>query len=138
LGANFQYALTMRGQVALDPVFPAQRISIGGSSTVRGFRDGRTGGVVRQQISAGIGEIFKSAGSKVKARLSAFVAYDAGGIASRADDPFERGFLHSSTVGLQMASRLFQAEIGLSVPISAPSFVAKRDVEFGANLRFSF
>ncbi len=141
-GVRLQYALAMRGQVALTPVFPAQRISIGGSSTVRGFKDdgnsGRTGATVRQQLSGELGELFASLSSKAKSKVLAFAAYDAGGVAARSDNPFERGFLHSATVGLQLVSKLFAAEFAVSIPVSAPSFVRRRDAEFGANLRFNF
>lgn len=141
-GTRFQYALSLRGQIALTPVFPAQRISIGGPSTVRGFRDdgnsGRTGATVRQQISAELGELFASFSPKAKSKILAFAAYDAGGVAARSDNPFERGFLHSASLGLQLVSRLFAAEFAVSIPVSAPSFVRRRDAEFGANVRFNF
>lgn len=142
LGGSFQYSLTARGQFALNPIFPAQRFSVGGSSTVRGFRDdgnsGRTGAIVRQQISVALGEPIKSLGPVFSPRFSAYAAYDAGGIAARKDNPFERGFLNSASAGLQMSARHIQADVGLSIPISSPSFVQKRDVELGTNIRLSF
>lgn len=142
LNTTFQYSATLRAQLALDPVFPAQRFSVGGSSTVRGFRDdgnsGRTGAVVRQQLSWDLGEPIKFVGPTLSPRFSAYIAYDAGGINARNDDPFERGFLQSTSAGLQFSTRNIQADVGLSIPISSPSFVQKRDVEFGANIRFNF
>lgn len=141
-GVKLQYSLAMRGQLGFDPLFPAQRFSIGGSSTVRGFRDdgnsGRTGAIVRQQVNAEVADLFGSLSPKFQSKLVIFSAYDAGGIAKRLDDRFERGFLHSATFGLQVISRLFTVEIATSLPISSPSFIRHNDAEVTANIRLNF
>lgn len=136
--ANVGYSALVRGQSALNPVFSGQRFSLGGSSTVRGFRDdgisGRHGLSLRQQIDAPILSLFKKH-PYWKNNISGFVGYDAGGIFPRGDDQFERGFLHSATAGLRFSSRLVNLEFSLSRPLSAPDFVTKKDVEFSFSAR---
>jgi len=134
------YSALVRAQSALDPVFSANRFSIGGSSTVRGFRDdgisGRHGVAFRQQADFPLKKLFKS--SQWQSQISGFAAYDAGGIFQRNGDQFERGFLHSATLGLRFSNRLFGVETSVSRPLSAPSFVERKDVEFAFSMRIGF
>lgn len=137
-GASASYSAEVRTAVALDPVFPAERFSLGGSSTVRGFRDdgisGRAGVFARQQIGIGIA---RRELVGLETGISCLVGYDAGGIIPRGNDAFERGFIHSSVVGLRVSNRQVQGELTLSAPLSAPDSVARRRYEFLASLRLS-
>ena len=140
-GVPFNYTFLIRGQTTLDPVFPARRFSLGGSSTVRGFRDdgisGRHGIFMRQQIGFLLFKFFSQsdfAGTSV----SGFVGYDAGGILPKAGDAFERGALQSVTAGLRAQTKHLQFELGLSRPLSAPSFIKHKDVDLAASLRVAF
>ena len=139
-GVPLNYIGLLRGQTALDPIFPAQRFSLGGSSTVRGFRDdgisGRNGFFTRQQISFPLLNLFTK--SKVATGVSGFIGYDAGGIIATGPDRFERGFLHSSTIGLRTQNKYLQFEMGASTPLSAPSFIKRSKVEVAASLRVGF
>ncbi len=139
LGIPTNYSATVRAQTALDPVFSSNRFSLGGSSTVRGFRDdgisGRHGAFMRQQIEF---PLLALLGKKEKWQMvTTFVGYDAGGIIRRENDRFERGFLQSSTLGVRIRHKNIQAELSASAPFSAPSFVDRKRVELAASLRFS-
>jgi hemolysin activation/secretion protein len=139
LGVPTNYSGTVRAQTSLDPVFSSNRFSLGGSSTVRGFRDdgisGRHGAFVRQQIEF---PTLALLGKKEKLQfITTFVGYDAGGIVSRDNDRFERGFLQSSTLGIRLRNKNFQAELSASAPLSGPSFVDRKRVELAASLRLS-
>lgn len=135
------YSSLVRVQSAFDPVFSGQRFSLGGSSTVRGFRDdgisGRHGIFTRQQIGFPLKRIF--AKSKDAASLiSGYLGYDAGVIFCCSSDAFERGGLQSATAGLRFSNRYIQGDFSVSKPISSPSFVQKRNLEFAASLRIAF
>ncbi len=136
--ANLRYSALLRGQSALDPVFSGQRFSLGGSSTVRGFRDdgisGRHGASFRQQVDAPVLSLFKDS-RDWKSDVSGFVGYDAGGIFRRGDDRFERGFLQSVTAGLRFSGKFVNLEFSASRPLSAPEFVTKKDFEFSFSAR---
>lgn len=116
----------MRGQWGFDNLFPAQRFSLGGSSTVRGFRDdgisGRSGVLLRDQLSFGITDVAK-ASPHLASILSGYLAYDIGAIRPHQDDPYERGVLQSLSAGFKAQSRHLQAELSIAVPVSAPSWV---------------
>ena len=142
LGLKTRYTVQLRGQGLIDPALPAQRFSLGGSGTVRGFRDdgisGRYGLFFRQQISTDLTEFPIGNPGSPLAKLEVFSGYDAGGILAREGDPFERGFIHSSIVGINLHSPYFGASALAAVPLSAPTFVQRKNVEFALNIRFGF
>ena len=141
VGVAVNYSGVVRGAAALDPVFPGERFSLGGTSTVRGFRDdgisGRSGVFTRQQISFPLFSIFGDKTAGTQASFSGLVGYDAGGIAPRKGDAFERGFLHSSTIGFRVNNKRVAGEFTLSAPLSAPETVRRRDLELSASLRLT-
>lgn len=130
--------LLIRGQWGFDSLFPAQRFSLGGSSTVRGFRDdgvsGRSGVSLRDQFGFGIADLGPD-GPGSRASLSGFLAYDAGLIVPAAADPYERGVLQSVSAGLRTQSARLQGELTISVPVSAPAFVRHDTALVSANVR---
>ena len=140
-GVPFLYSASVRGAAALDPVLPAERFNLGGRYTIRGFRDdgisGRAGAFMRHDWKVGLFSLFKEPKNGSATQISMTVGYDAGGILPRANDPFERGFLQSSSLGLQMQNRRLQAELSVSAPLSAPSTVSHNDIEFAAALRLT-
>lgn len=141
LGVPLNYSGVVRGSAALDPVFPGERFSLGGSSTVRGFRDdgisGRSGIFTRQQIGFPLFSLFGDKAAGTQTGFSGLIGYDAGGIRPRKGDAFERGFLHSSTIGLRVNNKRVAGEFTLSAPLSAPATVKQRDLEFSASLRLT-
>lgn len=136
------YSAFVRGQAAIDPVFPAERFSLGGPSTVRGFRDdglsGRYGFAFRQQIAADATSVAGSAARLLDAKLSFFVAHDAGGIAPRRGDPFERGVLQSVAIGGRVQAARLLAELTVARPLDAPPFVRRSPVELSSSVRVGF
>ena len=140
-GIPYHYSIAVTGAAALDPVLPSERFNLGGRYTIRGFRDdgisGRTGAFLRQQLTIGLTTLFDKASPPWRTQVAVLAGYDAGGILPREGDPFERGFLHSSTLGLQVSNQKLQAELALSAPLSAPSTVDYEPLEFAATLRLS-
>jgi hemolysin activation/secretion protein len=140
-GVPVNYSGVVRGSAALDSVFPGERFSLGGTSTVRGFRDdgisGRSGVFTRQQIGFPLFSVFGDKAAGTQTSFSGLIGYDAGGIRPRNGDAFERGFLHSSTIGLRVNNKRVSGEFTLSAPLSAPETVKRRDLELSASLRLS-
>lgn len=140
-GLPFFYSASLSGAAALDPVLPAERFNLGGRYTIRGFRDdgisGQYGAFFRQQLAFGLFTLFKNSAKNNQTQISLTTGYDAGGVLPRAGNPFERGFLQSSSLGLQVQSRRIQAELSVSAPISAPSTVFHNDFEFLAEIRMT-
>jgi hemolysin activation/secretion protein len=129
-GVPVNYSGVLRGSAAL-----------GGGSTVRGFRDdgisGRSGIFTRQQIGFPLFSVFGDKATGTQTSFSALIGYDAGGIRPRKGDAFERGFLHSSTIGLRVNNKRVSGEFTLSAPLSAPETVKRRDLELSASLRLT-
>ncbi|USI73481.1 ShlB/FhaC/HecB family hemolysin secretion/activation protein [Sphingomonas morindae] len=128
----------LRGQWAFDAVFPATRFSLGGSATVRGFRDdgisGRSGAAIREQLGFGIVDLAK-AQPALATSVSGYFAYDLGAIVPAGGDPFERGLLQSGSAGLMIRGRHLQAELTLAVPVTAPAWVRHPRALFSSSIR---
>jgi hemolysin activation/secretion protein len=141
LGVPTNYSGILRAQSALDPVFSSQRFSLGGSSTVRGFRNdgisGRHGVFTRQQIEFPLLSMFKKSADH-KSMLTSFIGYDAGAVIPRDNDRFERGFIQASTFGVRFRHKNVNAEVSASMPLSAPSFVRKSKTEISASIRLNY
>jgi hemolysin activation/secretion protein len=108
---------------------------------VRGFRDdgisGRSGVFTRQQIGFPLFSVFGDKTTGTQTSFSGLIGYDAGGIRPRKGDAFERGFLHSATIGLRVNNKRVASELTLSAPFSAPDTVKRRDLELSASVRLS-
>lgn len=139
LGKPLTYSGLLRGQATLDPVFPAENFSLGGSTTVRGFRDdglsGRAGLALRQQLGFNAFSLFANGPPELRANISGFLAHDIGGIAPRKTNCFERGVIQSSVIGLRAQSQRVMTELALAIPLSSPSFVRHPGVELSASLQ---
>lgn len=135
---NLNNTLIVRGQWALDNLFAAQRLSIGGPSTVRGFNDdgisGRSGFTVRDQINFAILEVANKSPTW-RTSLTGFLGYDLGVIKPQNNEPYERGTIHSAVAGVRAQSRHLYGEIGVALPVSAPSFVQHDDARVSASIR---
>lgn len=139
---SLSYSAFLRGQAALDPVFPAERFSLGGPSTVRGFRDdgisGRYGATFRQQIAADATPLAGGLATALRAKLGVFIAHDLGAIAPRRGDPFERGALQSVALGGRLQTSRLLAELTVAKPLDAPSFVRSPALELSSSVRIGF
>jgi hemolysin activation/secretion protein len=135
------FATSVRGQAGLDALFPAQRFTIGGDSTVRGFSDdsvsGRSGIFTRQQLSTNLAT-FEPRTDWMPSSLSAYIGHDAGQIIKNDDDIFERGFLQSVSLGLGFKSEKMRADLYVARPLAAPDFITKDDYQVSANIQFGF
>jgi hemolysin activation/secretion protein len=139
-GTRFTNFALVRWQLGFDNLFPAQRLSLGGSSTIRGFQDdgisGRSGASLREQLGFGIANLARTSRNWGTA-VSGYVGYDVGGILPNGYDAYERGLMQSASFGLRMQNRHVQAEVSLAVPISAPNWIRKRGAVVSGNMRIS-
>lgn len=140
-GKSLSYAGLLRAQAALDPVFPAENFSLGGSTTVRGFRDdglsGRAGFALRQQLGFDAFSLSANGPPALRTSVSGFLAHDIGGIAPRKANGFERGVIQSSVVGLRAQNQRIMTELALAIPLSSPSFLRHPGLELSASLQLA-
>jgi hemolysin activation/secretion protein len=129
---TFVNSAMLRWQRSPDVLFPAQRFSLGGTSTVPGFREdgisGRSGALLRERLGVGLADVARDRPT-LATNLSAYVAYDLGIIRRQIGDPYERGALESASIGACAQSRHGQLETALAVPLSAPSWVRHKRTE---------
>lgn len=80
--STLRYSTSVRGQFSRSPLLGAERISIGGEQSVRGYRDdglsGDHGVVARTQIAFPLFTAFKQRKSNSTTRFSGVVGHDAG------------------------------------------------------------
>jgi hemolysin activation/secretion protein len=139
LGRDLFYSAQLAAQATDRDVLPAERFSLGGPSTVRGFSatgiSGDNGLFMRHQLNAPVLRLGQAAGGMPELRLAAFVGSDSGVIFRDPADAFERGYLQSVAAGLEISFARIEAEITAAAPITAPSFVEYDPVEVTASVR---
>jgi len=139
---DFRYIAAVSGQWADRNLFPAERISLGGPSTVRGFIDGGLSGdrgiYLRQQVGTEVARFTKGPKALGEVSLSVFTAYDIGGIFSDSIDAFERGFLQSFSGGASLSAGRFAGQLNVAHAFDHPSFLDPKTIEVTATISVSF
>ncbi|WP_343565488.1 ShlB/FhaC/HecB family hemolysin secretion/activation protein [Kiloniella sp. b19] len=142
LDENFSWSSNLVTQWSPDSLYSTERISIGGQSTVRGFKEsslsGDVGGYLRNELiwqvpQTGIAELDHLLG-----RPSLFAAYDIGKIRSDNDDAFERGTLQGIAAGIRLNSGFASGSLVFARPLSAPSFIETQSNEVYLDLKINF
>ncbi len=139
---DLRYTAVLQGQWADRNLFPAERISLGGPSTVRGFIDGGLSGdkgaFLRQEVSTEAGRFETGAPALGAVSVEPFIAYDVGGIYRDGFNPFERGVLQSASGGLRISAKRLSGQVALSHAFDHPSFLQPRDVDVTASIAVHF
>lgn len=124
---SFYGSIVAFGQHTPDRLFSSERVSIGGSSTVRGFQEtsinGDQGFYVRNELGW---RFYNPSSPKVKQYLGAFqafVGFDHGGLIKDKRDPHERGQVSSVSLGLRNQGGHLSTELTLSRSIDRPSYL---------------
>jgi hemolysin activation/secretion protein len=124
---SFYGSIVAFGQHTPDRLFSSERVSIGGSSTVRGFQEtsinGDQGYYVRNELGW---RFYDPQGAKLKKYLGSFqtfVGFDHGGLIKDKRDPQERGQVSSVSLGLRNQGGHVSTEITLSRSIDRPYYL---------------
>ena len=141
LQVPFVYRSFLRGQFSLDPLLPAERLNLGGQSTVRGFRidgtSGRNGIFVRNEYDFDLFDMFTNDPYGQTISVGLLLGHDVGRIFSDNDNIFERGSLQSATIALEMRSPRLQVQLSYSEPISRPFFIRRDRAELSVSARLT-
>lgn len=110
------------GQWSPDRLHGAEQLSIGGESSVRGFKEhyisGNNGGYLRNELN---GSLFTL---PYVGQISAFAAVDGGWLQSDKYDPRSAGTLWGSATGLSVAGKHASSQLTLSLPLKYPDWLA--------------
>lgn len=125
-----------------DTLYSTERISIGGQSTVRGFKEGSAsgdvGGYLRNELSWNLPQTGLKVPDHILGRTSVFAAYDIGKIRSDNSESFEHGTMQGAAVGLRLNSGFASGSLVWARPLSSPGYVEKRNNEVYFDLKVNF
>jgi hemolysin activation/secretion protein len=144
LSGSYQRPLTNRlwwlssfyGQWSPDRLYGSERLTLGGESSVRGFKEqylsGDAGGYLRNEVSYSLFML------PVLGEVSTLAALDGGWLKS---DKFNRGAtgtLWGSAVGLTTRNQHFFTQYTLGVPLSYPGYLHPDNVSVYARIGLTF
>jgi hemolysin activation/secretion protein len=143
-GRSASFSTQATAQWSPDTLYSSERLDLGGRHTVRGFQldsvSGDSGGYVRNEISAAVvpKKAMPDGLAAALGEVRLYAGYDAGVILRDSDDDYERGVLQGSALGLRTSGGSLGADLCLSKPLDAPSFMHNRDWEVYWGLSINF
>ncbi|MGH1351158.1 MAG: ShlB/FhaC/HecB family hemolysin secretion/activation protein [Methyloligellaceae bacterium] len=145
---RFKYLINGAGQWSDDTLFGSEQLSLGGSTTIRGFRDdtlsGDTGGYLRNEIALTLPNLFKGTARRIIGDLDAFAAYDVGWIKKKHDyvdiNTAESGRLSGFATGLKLNGGMFYGQVAYEKALEAPDHMQQDNelVRFNAGMSFKW
>lgn len=129
VSGSFQRPVTQRlwwltsayGQWSPDRLHGAEQLSIGGESSVRGFKEqyiyGNNGGYLRNELNWSLFTL------PYIGQVSAVAAVDGGWLHSDKYDPYASGTLWGSAIGLSSSARYCSSQFTVGVPLTYPDWL---------------
>lgn len=129
LSASFQRPLTqdlvwltsLYGQWSPDRLYGSERLTLGGESSVRGFKEqylsGDKGGYWRNEVNYSLFTL------PVFGQVSATVALDGGWLEKDRLDRYGSGTLWGASLGLGTANRWYASQISVGTPLRYPDWL---------------
>ncbi|WP_436859265.1 ShlB/FhaC/HecB family hemolysin secretion/activation protein [Citrobacter tructae] len=130
LSASFQRPVTdglwwlssAYGQWSPDRLYGTEQLSIGGESSVRGFKEqyisGNNGGYLRNELNYSLFTL------PVVGQISATAAIDGGWLHSDKYDPYSSGTLWGIAVGLSSSASHCSSQLTVGMPLKHPDWLA--------------
>ncbi|ORM90225.1 ShlB/FhaC/HecB family hemolysin secretion/activation protein [Pantoea cypripedii] len=144
ISASFQRPVTSKlwwlsslyAQWSPDRLYGSERLTIGGESSVRGFKEqylsGDSGGYLRNELNYSLFTL------PVMGEISALAAVDGGWLKSDAQDRESTGTLWGSAVGLSTRNKYFYTQYTLGIPLSYPGYLHPDHVSIYARIGLVF
>lgn len=129
LSASFQRPVTNSlwwlasayGQWSPDRLYGSERLTLGGESSVRGFKEqylsGDNGGYLRNELNYALFTL------PVIGQVSATVALDGGWLEKDREDRYASGTLWGAAAGLGSANRVYSSQISIGTPLRYPDWL---------------
>lgn len=139
---QWAWTLSAYGQTSEQTMFGSERLYLGSSYTVRGFKEtpvgGDCGGYLRNELAWTVPEKWLGAlKNSPVGQVRLFAAYDYGGVTRDGKDPYEWGELQGVALGLRTTGD-FSMQAAWSHPLSAPGYVREKDDVWYLTLRYTF
>ena len=122
------------GQWSPDRLYGSERLTIGGESSVRGFKEqylsGDNGGYWRNELNYTLFTL------PFIGQVSSVVALDGGWLQKDGSDPWASGTLWGAAVGLSGTSRYYASQFTVGTPVKYPDWLAPDHVSIYYRLTF--
>ena len=144
LNASFQRPVTndllwltsLYGQWSPDRLYGSERLTLGGESSVRGYKEqylsGDNGGYWRNELNYSLFTM------PVLGQISATVALDGGWLQKDKLDSYASGTLWGAAVGLNSAGQLFASQISVGTPLRYPDWLGPDHASVNWRLSVAF
>ena len=131
---NLWWLTSAYGQWSPDRLYGSERLTIGGESSVRGFKEhylsGDNGGYWRNELNYTLFTL------PVIGQVSALAALDGGWLQKDAKDPWASGTLWGSAFGLSTANRFYSSQFTVGLPVKYPDWLAPDHVSIYYRIAF--
>jgi hemolysin activation/secretion protein len=119
---NLWWLSSVYGQWSPDRLYGSERLTLGGESSVRGYKEqylsGDNGGYWRNELNYALFTL------PVIGRVSALAAVDGGWLQKDAKDPWASGTLWGSALGLSSANLYYSSQFTVGLPVKYPAWLA--------------
>jgi len=144
LSASFQRPLTndllwltsLYGQWSPDRLYGSERLTLGGESSVRGFKEqyisGDNGGYWRNEVNYILFTL------PVLGQISATAALDGGWLEKDRLDRYAAGTLWGAAAGLGSAGRWFASQVSVGTPLRYPDWLGPDHLTFNWRVAVTF
>jgi hemolysin activation/secretion protein len=110
------------GQWSPDRLYGSERLTLGGESSVRGFKEqylsGDNGGYWRNELNYMLFTL------PIIGQVSSVVALDGGWLQKDQHDPWASGTLWGAAVGLSSSNRYYSSQFTVGTPVKYPDWLA--------------
>lgn len=122
------------GQWSPDRLYGSERLTIGGESSVRGFKEqylsGDNGGYWRNELNYTLFTL------PLIGQVSSLVALDGGWLQKDNKDPWASGTLLGAAVGLSAAKRYYSSQFTVGLPVKYPDWLSPDHVSIYYRIAF--
>ncbi|KJV46754.1 peptide transporter [Pantoea sp. BL1] len=136
LANNLWWLSSVYGQWSPDRLYGSERLTLGGESSVRGFKEqylsGDAGGYLRNELDYSLFTL------PVMGEVSALAAVDGGWLKSDAQNRESTGTLWGGAVGLTTRGRYFYTQYTVGIPLSYPGHLQPDHVSIYARVGLVF
>lgn len=134
VASDLWWLTSVYGQWSPDRLYGSERLTIGGESSVRGFKEqylsGDKGGYLRNELNYMLFTL------PFIGQVSSVVALDGGWLQKDNKDPWASGTLWGAAVGLSSANRYYSSQFTVGTPLQYPDWLAPDHVSIYYRIAF--
>ncbi len=142
MGQKLTYNATSFAQWSAMTLYSADQMSIGGQSSVRGYKENTLGGdqgaYLQNTLSWALPQTGYEIPDKLFGTFSPFIGYDIGALENDAKDTTEKGVLSGYAVGLKTSGGYINLAATYARPLRTPAHLQERHHEFYLSATVSF